>query len=119
MVKYKCTVSYDGANFVGFQKQPNQRTIQGEIEAALTKIHKHQVLIYSSGRTDTGVHAKGQTFHFESDLSITTDQWRRALNTLLPKDIFLKNIVGIDKAFHARFDATEKEYRYYVYTTKE
>ena len=119
MVKYKCTVSYDGANFVGFQKQPNRRTIQGEIEAALTKMHKYSINIYSSGRTDTGVHAKGQVFHFESELSIETDQWKRALNTLLPRDIYLEQIVEIDKTFHARFDAIEKEYRYYVYTTKE
>lgn len=119
MAKYKGIISYDGANFAGFQIQPKQRTIQGEIEAALTKMEKQPIRIYSSGRTDTGVHAKGQTFHFESSLAISNEQWKRALNTLLPKDIYVQSIREVAQAFHARFDAVEKEYRYYVYTDKE
>lgn len=118
MAKFKCVVSYDGTNFAGFQIQPKQRTIQGEIEAALAKINKQAIRIYSSGRTDTGVHAKGQTFHFESSLPLANDEWFRALNTLLPKDIYIKTVQKVAQSFHARFDAIEKEYRYFVYTDK-
>jgi len=119
MAKYKCIISYDGANFAGFQIQPKQRTIQGEIEAALTKMEKRPIRIYSSGRTDTGVHAKGQTFHFESSLTIANEQWKRALNTLLPGDIYVHSVEEVAQTFHARFDAVEKEYRYFVYTSRE
>lgn len=119
MAKYKGIISYDGTNFAGFQIQPKQRTIQGEIERALAKMEKCPVRIYSSGRTDTGVHARGQTFHFESSLTIEKDQWKRALNTLLPDDIYVHSVEKVPQSFHARFDAVEKEYRYFIYTAKE
>lgn len=65
MQKLKCTISYDGTYFSGFQKQPNKRTVQREIETAIRTIHKgRHIQIYSSGRTDAGVHAKRQIFHF-------------------------------------------------------
>src|SRR5699024_4299762 len=73
----------------------------------------------SSGRTDTGVHAIAQVFHFESDLSIAVPNWKRALQTLLPKDIEVKEIEEVDDKFHARFDALEKEYRYFILNSKE
>src|SRR5699024_10172259 len=120
MAKYKCIVSYDGTNFFGYQFQPQQRTIQGKIERALTKMHKETpVRIYASGRTDTGVHAKAQVFHFESDLAISDWQWKRALNSILPNDIFIHSVIEVDQSFHARFDVMQKEYRYFVYTNKE
>lgn len=120
MPTYKCIISYDGTNFSGFQIQPRHRTIQGTIEKALATMHKKEhIRIYASGRTDTGVHAKGQTFHFESPLAIPGENWKRALNSLLPEDMYIKEVMQVDKTFHARFDALEKEYRYYVRTNKE
>lgn len=120
MDKVKCTVSYDGTNFSGFQIQPRQRTIQGEIEKALTKIHKGEhIRIQASGRTDTGVHAKGQTIHFETKFDLPTDNWKRALNTLLPGDLYVREVELVPPSFHARYDVVEKEYRYYVWNEKE
>lgn len=118
MQKYKCVIRYDGTNFAGFQIQPNERTIHGEIEKALRKLHKGQeIRIQASGRTDAGVHALGQTFHFETDLDLPLENWSRALNTLLPEDIYMEEITPVERKFHVRYDATMKEYRYYVQNT--
>lgn len=113
-------ISYDGTDYSGFQIQPGKRTIQGEIEKALAKMHKGQsVRIHGSGRTDSGVHAKAQTFHFESLLSLPESNWKKALNVLLPDDIHVQSVKGVPVAFHARFDAVEKEYRYFISNEKE
>lgn len=118
--KYKCVLSYDGTNFSGFQIQPHHRTIHGEIEKALKKIHKgEEIKIQASGRTDAGVHAKGQTFQFESTLVIPIENWKRALNTLLPDDIYIHEVVSVPSAFHVRYDVVEKEYRYFILNKKE
>lgn len=120
MQKLKCTVSYDGTNFSGSQIQPNKRTIQFEIEKAMKQIHKgKQIRIYASGRTDTGVHAKGQVFHFETDLAIPQRNWKKALNAILPDDIYVIKVEHVSLDFHAQFDAIEKEYRYFVLNRKE
>jgi tRNA pseudouridine38-40 synthase len=115
--RIKCIASYDGTNFNGFQSQPqpNNRTVQGQIERALQKIHKGEnTTIFASGRTDAGVHAYGQVFHFDSRLAITISNWKRALNTNLPKDIYIRSVEEIDSSFHARYDVKEKTYRYRV-----
>ncbi|PLS15573.1 tRNA pseudouridine(38-40) synthase TruA [Bacillus sp. M6-12] len=113
MQKYKCTIAYDGSLFSGYQVQPDKRTVQSEIEKALSKMHKGtEVKITASGRTDAGVHAKGQVFHFQSPLAIPISNWEKGLNAMLPDDI---SVLAIKKAapdFHARFDAVGKEYRY-------
>lgn len=115
MVRLKCTVSYDGTHFAGYQIQPKRRTIQGDIEKAIATMHKGEnIRIYSSGRTDAGVHAKGQVFHFDSTLSLSEQQWKKALNSLLPDDIYIHDVQFTNDDFHARFNATEKEYRYYI-----
>lgn len=120
MQKLKCTIAYDGSGFSGFQIQPNQRTVQGEVEHALKKMHKGEnIRIHSSGRTDAGVHAMAQVFHFETPLSIEPAAWRNALQTLVPDDIDIRSIEVVPKAFHARFDAVAKEYRYFVLNTPE
>ncbi|HLR65926.1 tRNA pseudouridine(38-40) synthase TruA [Virgibacillus alimentarius] len=116
MEKVKCTISYDGTDFSGFQSQPKIRTVQGELEKALMKVHKGEhIRIQASGRTDAGVHAKSQTFHFESPYEIPEHNWKKALNTLLPCDIYVHETRKVPSSFHARFDAIEKEYRYYVW----
>src|SRR5699024_1611572 len=120
MEKIKCTISYDGSDFSGFQIQPKKRTVHGELERALKKMHKgSQVRIYASGRTDTGVHAKEQVIHFTSPFSLPEENWKKALNTLLPNDLYVQKAEIVPLSFHARYDAVEKEYRYFVLNAKE
>ncbi|WP_343031507.1 tRNA pseudouridine(38-40) synthase TruA [Metabacillus lacus] len=114
-MKLKCTISYDGSEFSGFQLQPYGRTVQGEIEKALRKLHKGtEIKIIASGRTDAGVHAAGQVIHFETNLAIPNQKWPAALNSLLPEDIALLNVQPAPEDFHARFQVKKKEYRYHV-----
>lgn len=118
MQRYKCVVAYDGTRFAGYQVQPQKRTVQGEIEGALKKLHKGSyVKVSASGRTDAGVHAKGQVIHFDSTLQIPESKWTVAVNSLLPDDIAVISTVATAADFHARFDAKGKEYRYYVQLT--
>ena len=108
------TVSYDGSNFNGFQKQNNYRSVEQEINDVLTKMHKHEIKIVGAGRTDKEVHANGQVFHFDSDLTITPEGVKKGMNALLPKDIYIKNVEKVDENFHARFSAKAKTYEYKI-----
>jgi tRNA pseudouridine38-40 synthase len=113
MTKIKCTVAYDGSQFHGYQVQPGERTVQREIQAALARMHHGQLVkIVASGRTDAGVHARGQVFHFETPLHVPEDRWAVALNSLLPDDIYIRQAEAVPQQFHARFDVKKKEYRY-------
>lgn len=113
------TVSYDGTRFCGWQKQQGVRTVQEEIEKALTFIHKQPVVLYGSGRTDSGVHAAAQKANFFSPLDgIPTQNYVRALNGLLPCDIRIHCAEEKDAAFNARFSAVNRTYRYFFYTGK-
>jgi tRNA pseudouridine38-40 synthase len=115
MTRYKCMISYDGSGFSGYQVQPKKRTVQSVIETVLTKMHKGSpVKISASGRTDAGVHAKGQVIHFDSPLSLPLEKWELALNSMLPEDISVLSVEEVNPAFHARFDANGKEYRYFL-----
>ncbi|MGF2614181.1 tRNA pseudouridine(38-40) synthase TruA [Rossellomorea vietnamensis] len=119
MKRIKCTVAYDGSPFAGYQIQPGKRTVQLEIEKALSGIHKGEKLkITASGRTDAGVHAKGQVFHFDTKLSIPENKWPTVLNSMLPPEIVITSAETVPKDFHARFSAVKKEYRYSVYRSK-
>ncbi|MFJ7729975.1 tRNA pseudouridine(38-40) synthase TruA [Neobacillus sp. NPDC097160] len=116
MQRYKCIISYDGSGFSGYQVQPNKRTVQKVLEAVLAKMHKgNPVKVTGSGRTDAGVHAKGQVIHFDSPLLIPEEKWEAALNSMLPEDISVLAVINVDASFHARFDAVGKEYRYVLY----
>lgn len=117
MMRMKCTISYDGHLFYGYQVQPGQRTVQDELEKALKTLHKtkERIPVVSSGRTDSGVHAVGQTIHFDSPLSIPEAKWPYALNALLPDDVAVTTAEVVDDQFHARFSAKKKEYRYMIY----
>lgn len=117
--RLKCTVAYDGSDFQGYQRQPVGRTVQNELEHAIGRIVKQAVVVHASGRTDTGVHAHGQVFHFDSSIVIPPERWVKAINKLLPPDIHIRlvEVVAVDDyAFHARFSAVGKEYRYRLKT---
>lgn len=115
MVRLKCGIAYDGSDFSGYQIQPNSRTVQGALESALARIHKGRMIrVTASGRTDAGVHARGQVIHFDTDLDISPDGWRRAMNGALPEDVSVRWVSYTDPSFHARYDAVKKEYRFRV-----
>lgn len=114
-MRYFMTFSYDGSKYSGYQKQPKQRTIQGEIEKALKQINAGKVVtISASGRTDSGVHAYNQRAHFDFEVNITCSKLRQAINSLIPNDIYVKSIYEVDDNFHARFDVKAKEYIYKI-----
>lgn len=118
-MRIKCTAAYDGTGYSGYQVQPNKRTVQGEIESALAKLHKgRKIAISASGRTDAGVHAKGQVFHFDTPLRLPEEKWAVALNSLLPADISILKAEIAEADFHSRFDAVGKEYRYFIHLSK-
>ncbi|WP_079504239.1 tRNA pseudouridine(38-40) synthase TruA [Mesobacillus jeotgali] len=119
MPRIKCTISYDGTGFSGYQVQPGKRTVQGELEKALEKLNKGTCIrVIASGRTDAGVHARGQVIHFDTKLEIEPSRWQIALNSLLPDDIAVSSVELAQPDFHARFDAIGKEYRYFLLLAK-
>ena len=109
-----CVVAYKGTNYYGWEKQPNQITIQGEIEKAISRILNTPISIQASGRTDAGVHAKGQTFHFDIEESkYNCDELMYRVNCVLPNDIKIISMEVLkDENFHSRFSAKSKEYEY-------
>lgn len=114
-MRYLITFSYDGTNFYGYQKQPNLRTIEGELEGALTFINGGEpVVIHSSGRTDRKVHAINQKAHFDLDKEITLYKLKCALNTHIGNDIYVKNVEVVDDDFHARYMVKRKTYSYKI-----
>lgn len=114
-MRYLMTLSYDGTNFSGYQKQPKERTIQAELEKALKQINNNKkVEVYASGRTDAKVHAINQKAHFDLEVKITTEKLQKGLNSLLPEDIYIKKIEEVPEDFHARFNALGKEYIYQI-----
>lgn len=114
-MRYKITVAYDGTNYGGWQVQPNRNTVQAEIERVLEIMTCSKIRIHHSGRTDAGVHAKGQVAHF--DLEKNWEPWRlqNGLNGLLPGDIRIMKVQRVKDDFHSRFSAIGKEYRYFIW----
>ncbi len=105
-------VEYEGTEFNGWQFQPGQRTVQGEIEAALTRMVREPVRIIASGRTDSGVHALAQVAHFDSASPLCTKKFRMGLNSILERDASIIDCREALKPFHAQYDAIRKTYRY-------
>lgn len=116
MRRYRATVEYDGTGFHGFQRQvAEQRTIQGELEKALSNLAQAFIHITGAGRTDAGVHARGQVISFDWDgWRHGNEQLQRALNGNLPDAIVVRDIEVVDDSFHPRFDARRRRYRYTV-----
>lgn len=113
-MRYKVTLAYDGSNYCGWQIQPNGLSVQQVVEEVISSIQKIETHIEASGRTDAKVHAKGQVFHFDTHLSMTAEQWEKALNAKLPEDMRVKHVEQVNDNFHSRFDAKWKNYDYYV-----
>jgi tRNA pseudouridine38-40 synthase len=113
MVKnFKMIIEYDGTDYHGWQRQKEDRSVQGEIEKALLAMTARQVVLYASGRTDAGVHACGQTASFRCDTELAPEAIQKGLNSLLPDDIVIKDCRRVDESFHARYDARSKIYNY-------
>ena len=115
MTRYKVIIAYDGTNFNGFQKQPNGRTVQEEIEKTLTKMaNGKEITVFGSGRTDAGVHAMGQVIHFDYPEERPLERMRFALDTQSPEDIAVKEVAIVSEDFHARYLVKEKTYQFRV-----
>ena len=112
-MRYLAIVSYDGSAYQGFQKQINGLGIQEIIEKAFGSMTQKTISIFGAGRTDKGVHALAQTFHFESDLNLEISDWMR-VNDRLPLDIRIKKIKKVKSDFHARHSAKSKIYKYVI-----
>lgn len=107
-------IEYEGTEFNGWQFQPGQRTVQGEIEAGLSKMCSEPIRITGSGRTDSGVHAMGQVAHFNTRSAILPFKFALGLNTLLDRDISITDCREANSSFHAQHDALRKIYRYRI-----
>jgi tRNA pseudouridine38-40 synthase len=107
-------VSYDGTRYYGFQTQPGGNTIQDIIQATIKALTGETVLIIGSGRTDSGVHARGQVFNFLTQSTIPVERWAIALNTRLPDDIVILRADEVSLDFHSSYSAKRKTYRYSI-----
>ena len=114
-MRYKIEFSYDGTNFNGYQIQPKLRTVQEELEKAVSYLNRQtKTEVVASGRTDKGVHALGQVAHFDLDVEIPLDKIKRGLNSNLPEDIHVNCVKKVSSNFHARFSSKKKEYIYLI-----
>ncbi|HNR66796.1 MAG TPA: tRNA pseudouridine(38-40) synthase TruA [bacterium] len=112
----KLTLEYDGSDFCGWQIQPNLRTVQGEVEKAICGLTGQMVRVITAGRTDTGVHARGQVINFLSDSRLSCAVFVRGLNALLPPDVRVLAAEQAPDDFNSRFSARQRTYRYSLCT---
>lgn len=120
-MRYFARVEYDGTPFNGWQSQKNQKssqTVQWKLEEALSTVINDKVAVVGAGRTDAGVHGRGQGIHFEIDDSIDINRVEFSVNSLLPKEIAIYNMQNVSSDFHARFSAKERTYRYFFVKRK-
>ena len=114
MTRYACGVEYDGTDFAGWQFQNHARSVQGDLEQALSQVADHPLTVIGAGRTDAGVHASGQVAHFDSDAPRSERQWLLGANSALPQDVALTWLREVPPDFHARRSALWRVYRYRV-----
>ena len=111
---FKMIIEYDGSRYHGWQRQKEDRSIQGEIEKALKTMTASSVTLIGSGRTDAGVHARGQVANFKSSTRLKPEELMNGLNSLLESDIVIKKCEPASTSFHARYDARSKVYHYRI-----
>jgi tRNA pseudouridine38-40 synthase len=116
MQNYMLVLEYDGTEYHGWQKQPDFPTVQGTLEEALARLAVVRSPLYAAGRTDAGVHARGQVVSFQAELKAPPERLPAALNSFLPPDIVVRGCEEVEEAFNARKSALAREYTYYVYT---
>jgi len=116
MPAFKLILEYDGAGFEGWQRQPEgHRTVQRELERALSEIAGKPIVVTGAGRTDAGVHAEGQAAGVVVETRLGAEELGRALNAKLPRDLAVRSVSQVPESFHARYDARAKLYRYAVW----
>ena len=115
VTRYAAGVEYDGRGFCGWQRQQDLRTVQGEVEAAVSRVADHQISVICAGRTDAGVHALGQVIHFDSAAPRSLRSWLLGSNRFLPPDVKLTWVRPVPAAFNARFAAIGRRYRYLIH----
>jgi tRNA pseudouridine38-40 synthase len=111
---FKIILEYDGTAYAGWQRQPNQPTIQEAVEAAVRSVAQTSIPVVAAGRTDAGVHALGQVASFITEKSLSPGEWLRALNATLPEDISARSVERVADDFHARYSAVRKLYAYRI-----
>ena len=119
MATLKLTIEYDGTGYAGWQRQPNQPTVQAAVEQAIQRITQTHIPVIGAGRTDAGVHALGQVASFRTDKTMPTEEWVRAFNALLPPDISVLSAERMADDFHARYSARGKLYEYRILNRME
>lgn len=119
MPTVKLILEYDGSRYAGWQRQPNQPTVQEAVETALFNLTRQTVSVIAAGRTDSGVHALGQVVSFHVDRDWTSYQWTRGFNARLPEDIAVRSAAIMPDDFHARYSASGKLYEYRILNRPE
>jgi tRNA pseudouridine38-40 synthase len=117
VVRYKATVEYDGTAYKGFQRQLEQPTVQGALEQAINYVTGQYPTVIGAGRTDSGVHARGQVVAIDLEWHHGTETLLRALNSNLPTDIAITKLSEAEKEFHPRFNAKRRVYEYRIYNS--
>jgi tRNA pseudouridine38-40 synthase len=118
MSRYFLEVSYKGTNYSGFQIQHNANSIQAEIEKAVQILQKEKIGLTGSSRTDAGVHALQNFFHFDFEGEITS-HFVYKMNAILPGDVVVQKLISVNQEAHCRFDAISREYKYFIYQHKD
>jgi tRNA pseudouridine38-40 synthase len=111
---YKLIVQYDGTNYAGWQIQLNALSVQGVLQDSISQIVNEKINLIGAGRTDSGVHALGQTANFRTDNELDLYRFKHSLNSILPRDIAVKTIGEVEEDFHARYDAVKRSYIYLI-----
>lgn len=115
-MRYAIGIDFNGRGYRGWQtQQPGVRSVQETLEGAIARVANHPVTVIAAGRTDAGVHASGMVAHFDSDAPRNERSWLLGVNTNLPEDIALRWITPVSDAFHARFKAVARRYRYVIF----
>ena len=119
MRNIKLKVEYDGTNFCGWQIQPTERTVQKDLQNAISKLIGEDIEVFGSSRTDSGVHARGYICNFKTKSTIPSERFRDAINTKVPKDIVILESEEVSMDFHSRYFSTGKTYSYSICTRRE